>query len=164
MLVAMPEIRTSAAWSKHIYETKVLPITKLGGLCAFFCNQTSSCEMFVIDGANCHMGNHNTTNGSVTPVDPVGGSIDFFTHSPPISFHDLCNLCPCSYFKRKWHLWYKKWYFSTYGDFTLVLADHISLLVPPPTGHSWWKILPGLSWIQWVKKVITFCLRRSRQV
>ena len=72
MLGAMTGIRTSEAWSKHIYETKVLPTANLEGLCAFFCNQTSSCEMFVIDGANCHMGNRNTSNGSVAPVDPVG--------------------------------------------------------------------------------------------
>ena len=51
-------------------------------------------------------------------------------------------------FRRKYHLWCKKWLFPTHSDFTLVLADHISPLVPqsPPPGHSWGKVVPGPLW------------------
>ena len=58
--------RSSSDWRKNTYATKKLQAANLDGLCGFLCSLTSTCDRFVVDGPNCHMGNMATTNGSVT--------------------------------------------------------------------------------------------------
>ena len=56
---------SSTNWGQNIHKTEKLPTSNLDGLCGFLCSLTSTCNRFVVDGPNCHMGNL-TTGGSVT--------------------------------------------------------------------------------------------------
>ena len=57
--------QSSSEWGKHIQDVKKLPSTKLDGLCGFLCSLKATCDRFVVDGPNCHMGQNTTTDGSV---------------------------------------------------------------------------------------------------
>ena len=57
---------SSSDWGKNTYGINKLKAANLDGLCGFLCSLTSTCDRFVVDGPNCHMGNVATTNGSVT--------------------------------------------------------------------------------------------------
>ena len=58
--------QSSTDWGKHIQDVMKLPSIKLDGLCGFLCSLKSTCDRFVVDGPNCHIGHNATTDGSVT--------------------------------------------------------------------------------------------------
>ena len=58
--------QSSSTWGQYVQEHKKLEAVNLDGLCGFLCSQSSTCDRFVVDGPNCHMGNTATTDGLVT--------------------------------------------------------------------------------------------------
>ena len=53
-------------WKNGIYETMTFPSGDITYHCHLMCALKSTCEVFVVNGRNCHLGNKTTFGGSPT--------------------------------------------------------------------------------------------------